>query len=84
MDGRTDRLADGVEHKSFVFAEHIPGVASPVDAGCFHIAAQPGAVGQSWDWEAVAYDGQAERQEACEQGSARDECAQALQWRCGE
>jgi hypothetical protein len=80
----TDRRTDVVEHESFVAAQHIPGVASPVDACCFHIAAQSGAVGQPWDWEAVAYNGEAERQETCEQGSAGDECAQALQWRCCE
>lgn len=54
---RTDRCADGVEHKSFVVAQYIPCFASPVDAGCFHIAAQSGAFGQPWHWEAVAYDG---------------------------
>ena len=53
----TDRRTDVVEHESFVAAQHIPGVASPVDARGFHIAAQPGSVGQPWDWKAVAYDG---------------------------
>jgi hypothetical protein len=61
--------------------KHLPRNAQPSFACCFHYTLATSRLDYAWDWEVLANYGKKERQEEGAEGTARDCCEEALQWR---